>query len=69
VRDRRAPTLQCPSDLNAPSTLSAAISQANKSAATALHLGRPAAIGFDNLIGDPSQEAIKQRVSREPVCG
>lgn len=56
-------------DLDARSTLSAAISQANKSAATALHLGRPAAIGFDNLIGDPSQDAIKQRVSPVPACG
>jgi hypothetical protein len=56
-------------DLDARSTLSAAVSQANKSAATALHLGRPAAIGFDNVVGDPSQDAIKQHVSPEPVCG
>jgi X-X-X-Leu-X-X-Gly heptad repeat protein len=56
-------------DLDAPGTLSAAISQANKSAATALRLGRPAAIGFDNVVGDPSQEAIQQHLSPEPACG
>ena len=42
---------------------------AAKTAARAIHVGRPVAIGFDNVIGDPSSEAIKHHVSPEPSCG
>jgi len=56
-------------NLDAPSTLRSAVAQANKAAGTAMHIGRPVAIGFDNVVGDPSQEAIKQHLSPEPSCG
>jgi len=56
-------------NLDDPRTLSSAIAQANRSAGTALHIGRPLAIGFDNVVSDPSQDAIKRHLSPEPSCG
>jgi len=42
---------------------------AAKTAGRAIHIGRPVAIGFDNVVGDPTSEAIKHHVSPEPSCG
>jgi uncharacterized protein YukE len=60
-------------DMSSPSGREAAIANAKDLAATAagraIHIGRPVAIGFDNVIGDPSSEAIKHHVSPEPSCG
>jgi hypothetical protein len=60
-------------DLASPAGLDAAIaaakSTAAKAAGTALHVGRPVAIAFDNVIGDPSKEALTKRLSPEPACG
>lgn len=59
--------------MSSPSGREAAIANAKDLAATAagraIHIGRPVAIGFDNVIGDPSSEAIKHHVSPEPSCG
>ncbi|MFZ1994713.1 MAG: hypothetical protein WAU75_11440, partial [Solirubrobacteraceae bacterium] len=60
-------------DLSSGAAREAAIanakSLASKAAGRAIHVGRPVAIGFDNVIGDPSSEAIKHHVSPEPSCG
>jgi hypothetical protein len=60
-------------DLTSQAGREAAIADAKalaaNTAARAIHVGRPVAIGFDNVIGDPSSEAIKHHVSPEPSCG
>ena len=60
-------------DLSSQAGREAAIADAKalatKAAGRAIHVGRPVAIGFDNVIGDPSSEAIKHHVSPEPSCG
>lgn len=42
---------------------------ADKAAATALHVGRPVAIGIDNLITDPTKEHLTNAIAPEPSCG
>jgi hypothetical protein len=60
-------------DLNNPAAVRAAVDQtlqtANKQAATALHIGRPVANLFDNLVSDPTQEGIKHHFHLEPSGG
>ena len=42
---------------------------ADKAAATALHVGRPVAIGIDNLVTDPAKEHLTNTIAPEPSCG
>ena len=60
-------------DLTSQAGRDAAIADAKalaaKTAARAIHIGRPVAIAFDNVVGDPTSEAIKHHVSPEPSCG
>jgi hypothetical protein len=60
-------------DLNNPAAVRAAVDQtlqtANRASATALHLGRPVANLFDNLVSDPVQDGIKHHYHLEPTGG
>jgi len=71
--DGEFPTSANGFDLTSTAGRQAAIADAKaaaaKTAVRAIHIGRPVAIGFDNVVGDPSSEAIKHKVSPEPACG
>ncbi len=60
-------------DLSNPAAVRGAVDEslqsANRAAATALHLGRPVANLFDNLISDPAEDGIKHHFHLEPAGG
>jgi uncharacterized protein YukE len=70
-RDGVVPEALRGADLTSPAGIQAAAqnatSVADRAANAALHVGRPVAIGFDNLVNDPTQEAIKHRL--DPCAG